>query len=318
MLRPAVFFRQDHRGSIAWVSEAFGAEWGFIDAVWSFATSFLDNALYPLIIADFLGFSGLVRWIFVYGSISALTWAVYRGSAVRGRGGGAAAAEQVTGRTRLTIAVLLFLACVLDCASFGPGMYTCVSKVGRRVSSDVSCVARARWLSVCCSSAPRRSGDTLGRSLFRWPRFSCRALLALSGCWCSSWRYGEVGGPKRVSTDAFLVGAAKCGRKKSFRSLCVLWRGVKNVAGSAIAQLKLCAVVGEFFFYQVSSERERDPKTQLKWSYLPAWVTCAPHDPFTDTAPPPPVQYLAFGWPLRRTSSYSFLFRFTKSHPADP
>lgn len=78
---------QDHRGSIAWVSEAFGAEWGFIDAVWSFATSFLDNALYPLIIADFLGFSGLVRWIFVYGSISALTWAVYRGSAVREGGG---------------------------------------------------------------------------------------------------------------------------------------------------------------------------------------------------------------------------------------
>ncbi|CAM9566562.1 unnamed protein product, partial [Hapterophycus canaliculatus] len=73
---------QDHRGSIAWVSEAFGAEWGFIDAVWSFATSFLDNALYPLIIADFLDLSGLMRWMFVYGSIAALTWAVYRGSAV--------------------------------------------------------------------------------------------------------------------------------------------------------------------------------------------------------------------------------------------
>lgn len=87
--RPAIFlWRQDHRGSIAWVAEAFGAEWGFVDAVWSFATSFLDNALYPLIIADFLGFSGLVRWIFVYGSISMLTWAVYRGSAVRGRGVG--------------------------------------------------------------------------------------------------------------------------------------------------------------------------------------------------------------------------------------
>lgn len=84
---PCFLWRQDHRGSIAWVSEAFGAEWGFIDAVWSFSTSFLDNALYPLIIADFLGFSGLVRWIFVYGSISALTWAVYRGSAVRIRGG---------------------------------------------------------------------------------------------------------------------------------------------------------------------------------------------------------------------------------------
>lgn len=76
-------FWQDHRGSIAWVSEAFGAEWGFIDAVWSLATSFLDNALYPLIIADFLGLSGVVRWLFVYACIAALSWAVYRGSAVR-------------------------------------------------------------------------------------------------------------------------------------------------------------------------------------------------------------------------------------------
>lgn len=73
---------QDHRGSIAWVSEAFGAQWGFIDAVWSLATSFLDNALYPLIIADFLGLTGGARWLFVYGSIAGLTWAVYRGSAV--------------------------------------------------------------------------------------------------------------------------------------------------------------------------------------------------------------------------------------------
>lgn len=84
-LYPVCFCPQDHRGSIAWVSEAFGAEWGFIDAVWSFATSFLDNALYPLIIADFLDLSGVMRWMFVYGSISALTWAVYRGSAVSSR-----------------------------------------------------------------------------------------------------------------------------------------------------------------------------------------------------------------------------------------
>ena len=76
-------FLQDHRGSIAWVSEAFGPHWGFVDAVWSFATSFLDNALYPLIIADFLGLTGVLRWTFVYTSISGLTWAVYRGSAVR-------------------------------------------------------------------------------------------------------------------------------------------------------------------------------------------------------------------------------------------
>ncbi len=78
-----VLFWQDHRGSIAWVSEAFGAEWGFVDAVWSLATSFLDNALYPLIIADFLGLTGMARWAFVYCSIAVLTWAVYRGSAVR-------------------------------------------------------------------------------------------------------------------------------------------------------------------------------------------------------------------------------------------
>lgn len=73
---------QDHRGSISWVSKAFGARWAFVDAVWSLATSFLDNALYPIIIADFLGISGASRWIFVYVSIGALTWAVYRGSAV--------------------------------------------------------------------------------------------------------------------------------------------------------------------------------------------------------------------------------------------
>lgn len=65
------------------MSEAFGPHWGFVDAVWSFATSFLDNALYPLIIADFLGLTGVLRWTFVYTSISGLTWAVYRGSAVR-------------------------------------------------------------------------------------------------------------------------------------------------------------------------------------------------------------------------------------------
>lgn len=75
--------RQDHRGSIAWVSEAFGAQWAFVDAVWSLATSFLDNALYPIIIADFLGLDGSLRWTFVYASIGMLTWAVYRGSAVR-------------------------------------------------------------------------------------------------------------------------------------------------------------------------------------------------------------------------------------------
>lgn len=74
--------RQDHRGSISWVTEAFGAQWGFVDAVWSLATSFLDNALYPIIIADFLGLSGAARWAFVYCSIAALTWAVYRGSDV--------------------------------------------------------------------------------------------------------------------------------------------------------------------------------------------------------------------------------------------
>lgn len=73
---------QDHRGSISWVSKAFGARWAFVDAVWSLATSFLDNALYPIIIADFLGISGASRWIFVYATIGALSWAVYRGSAV--------------------------------------------------------------------------------------------------------------------------------------------------------------------------------------------------------------------------------------------
>lgn len=82
-LVPFLSFGKDHRGSIAWVSEAFGAQWGFVDAVWSFATSFLDNALYPLIIADFLGLTGALRWAFVYSSIAGLTWAVYRGSAVR-------------------------------------------------------------------------------------------------------------------------------------------------------------------------------------------------------------------------------------------
>lgn len=109
LFQPVLFslWQQDHRGSIAWVSEAFGAEWGFVDAVWSFATSFLDNALYPLIIADFLGFSGLVRWIFVYGSISALTWAVYRGSAVsEGRERGGCRCDRVAG---LIGAVCVFL-----------------------------------------------------------------------------------------------------------------------------------------------------------------------------------------------------------------
>lgn len=93
--------RQDHRGSIAWVSEAFGAEWGFIDAVWSLVTSFLDNALYPLIIADFLGLSGLARWLFVYGCIAALSWAVFRGSAVRGEGGSACEANSTKEGARL-------------------------------------------------------------------------------------------------------------------------------------------------------------------------------------------------------------------------
>lgn len=73
---------QDHRGSIAWVSEAFGAKWGFVDAVWSLATSFLDNALYPIIISDFLGLTGTFRWVFIYACIVLLTWAVYRGSSV--------------------------------------------------------------------------------------------------------------------------------------------------------------------------------------------------------------------------------------------
>ncbi|CAM9862984.1 unnamed protein product [Pylaiella littoralis] len=95
---------QDHRGSIAWVSEAFGAEWGFIDAVWSLVTSFLDNALYPLIIADFLGLSGLARWLFVYGCIAALSWAVFRGSAVV-----ASAEELVFAFTMLPIVLMVGL-----------------------------------------------------------------------------------------------------------------------------------------------------------------------------------------------------------------
>lgn len=54
-----------------------------MDAVWSLATSFLDNALYPIIISDFLGLTGCWRWIFIYVSIGGLTLAVYRGSTVR-------------------------------------------------------------------------------------------------------------------------------------------------------------------------------------------------------------------------------------------
>ncbi|CAM9560434.1 unnamed protein product, partial [Discosporangium mesarthrocarpum] len=73
---------QDRRGSIAWVSEAFGDQLAFATAIWSLATSFLDNAMFPLISADFFGLEGTARWVFVYSSIAGLSYLAFRGSEV--------------------------------------------------------------------------------------------------------------------------------------------------------------------------------------------------------------------------------------------
>ncbi|CAM9299754.1 unnamed protein product [Choristocarpus tenellus] len=76
---------QDHRGSIAWVSKAFGDQWGFVNAIWSLATSFLDNAMFPLIIADYLELVGIFRWVTIYVTIISLSYLTYRGSDVVAR-----------------------------------------------------------------------------------------------------------------------------------------------------------------------------------------------------------------------------------------
>jgi amino acid transporter len=78
-------------GYYVWIREILGPFWGFQAGVWSLISSFLDNALYPVLFAKALGYwfpeafaSGFNRWLAAVAFIAVLTWLNYRGIRIVG------------------------------------------------------------------------------------------------------------------------------------------------------------------------------------------------------------------------------------------
>lgn len=76
-------------GYYAWAREVLGKFWGFQAGAWSLISSFLDNALYPVLFAEALrhwlpGMTGLERWLAAVGFIAVLTYLNYRGIRIVG------------------------------------------------------------------------------------------------------------------------------------------------------------------------------------------------------------------------------------------
>lgn len=78
-------------GYYVWIREILGPFWGFQAGVWSLISSFLDNALYPVLFAKALGYwfpetfdSGLNRWLASAAFIALLTYLNFRGIRIVG------------------------------------------------------------------------------------------------------------------------------------------------------------------------------------------------------------------------------------------
>lgn len=76
-------------GYVVWVERAFGRFWGFQEGWWSWLYSFADNALYPVLFADYLKFwfPGMGRqqfWLVCLTMIVVITWLNVRGAQVIG------------------------------------------------------------------------------------------------------------------------------------------------------------------------------------------------------------------------------------------
>lgn len=77
-------------GYYRWAREFLGEFWGFQAATWSLISSFLDNALYPVLFASTLSywFPGMTwpgRWLAAVAFIGLLTYLNYRGIQIVGR-----------------------------------------------------------------------------------------------------------------------------------------------------------------------------------------------------------------------------------------
>src|SRR5947209_5759528 len=71
-------------GYVVWVQRAFGRFWGFQEGWWSWLCSFADNALYPVMFADYLTYlrgdmTPLERWLIGTAVIAGVTWINLRG-----------------------------------------------------------------------------------------------------------------------------------------------------------------------------------------------------------------------------------------------
>jgi polyamine:H+ symporter len=76
-------------GYYRWASEFLGPFWGYQEGVWNVLSSFLDNALYPVLFARAVshmagGLPPLEEWLVAVGFIAVLTWLNYRGIEIAG------------------------------------------------------------------------------------------------------------------------------------------------------------------------------------------------------------------------------------------
>jgi amino acid transporter len=76
-------------GYYRWACEYLGPFWGYQEGIWNLFTSFLDNALYPVLFARSLaylipGFSAFDQWLAAVAFIMIHTWLNYRGIRIAG------------------------------------------------------------------------------------------------------------------------------------------------------------------------------------------------------------------------------------------
>lgn len=76
-------------GYYRWAREYLGEFWGYQEGMWNLMSSFLDNALYPVLFARALvhllpGFGALAQWLAAVAFILFFTWLNYRGIRIVG------------------------------------------------------------------------------------------------------------------------------------------------------------------------------------------------------------------------------------------
>jgi amino acid transporter len=76
-------------GYYRWAREYLGEFWAYQEGMWNLMSSFLDNALYPVLFARALahllpGFGPLEQWLAAVGFILVFTWVNYRGIRIAG------------------------------------------------------------------------------------------------------------------------------------------------------------------------------------------------------------------------------------------